>query len=140
MKRIDLLFNDCNMTKELKSRLKKVEDYNSLKLGDLLFHDTDNSITNENIFMEFDRENNLVTYKNALTDRCYTMSATGWYYLNHLDVLEVEDLFKPRLYQIQDKLFVSNRKMLEEDLLELGYKHLEATEVNSVGDFDIVIR
>lgn len=88
---------ESEKVKELLKRLKLITDWSTVKEGDSIFYKADNSIFNVNKFSEFNKEDNIIWYKNV-NDRIYDMSATGWYYYDETIADEIEDEFTPKLW------------------------------------------
>lgn len=90
--------------KELRERLKPIINWDEVRTGTKIFHNTDNNIYNDNVFLEYDKENNLIKY--AVIDYSkpeneeHTMSTTGWYFYDEIIADEVKEHYTPKLYMI----------------------------------------
>lgn len=103
MNRAELYMKETYKCEELKKRLKPIVDWENIKQGTQIFHNQDINIYNTNIFIDHDKENNLVKYivvNHQKENKEYTMSANGWYIYDESIVDEVEELYTPKLYMI----------------------------------------
>lgn len=103
MDRSELYMKETYKCEELKKKLKPITNWKNIKQGTQIFHEQDNNIYNTNIFISYDKENNLVKYiavSHQKENKEYAMSANGWYIYDESIVDEVEELYTPKLYII----------------------------------------
>lgn len=148
--------------KELIKRLKPIENWKEVGIGTKIFHYTDNNIYNDNVFLGYDKENNLIKY--AVIDYSkseneeHTMSETGWYYYDEFIADEVEEHYTPKLYNIwnirceEDYQFMVafNKKHLKQEYIkdnhleeitdEEFWNKYECEELKEVNGFKIVLK
>lgn len=162
MDRSELYMVDTYKCEELKKRLKPVEDWSKVKRGTKLFHDTDNNIYNDNAFISYDEDNNLVTYwvqdYSKPENNEYTMSASGWYFYDENIVDDVAEYFTPKLYIVSSNKYPEDywfivafndkhlivefkKSMRKEDISEEEFYNKYQYEVlNKVDGFEITLK
>ena len=106
MDRSEMYMVETYKREELRKKLKPIKNWEKVLGGARLFHDTDNNITNNSIFISYDKANNLVNYMvvdySQSENKDYTMSASGWYYYDESIADEVAEHYTPKLYIIND--------------------------------------
>lgn len=103
MNRAELYMKETYKCEELKKRLKPIVDWENIKRRTRIFHSQDTNIYNTNVFISYDKKNNLVKYiavNNRKPNKEYAMSANGWYIYDESIADEVEELYTPKLYII----------------------------------------
>lgn len=156
MERSEMYMIETYKCKELKERLRLISNWNKVKIGQLIYHTDDNNIFNVNKFSEYNKEDNIVWYKNR-DGLLYDRSATGWYYYDELIADEVEKHYTPKLYIVssikypEDYWFsvAFDEKQLKECFCkemkeDLTYEEFQDKysyeELKTVDNFDIVLK
>ncbi|APH20877.1 hypothetical protein RSJ8_4072 (plasmid) [Clostridium botulinum] len=147
---------------ELRKKLKSIINWDEVRTGTKIFHNTDNNIYNDNVFLGYDKENNSIKYmvieylKPEKEE--YTMSSTGWYFYDEIIADEVEEHYTPKLYNIwdirneEDYLFMVafDKKHLKQEYIKDN--HLEemtdkefwnkygCEELEEVNGFEVVLK
>lgn len=157
MDRAEMYMVETYKVEELRKRLKPITDWSEVMEGQLIYHNNDNNIFNINRFSEYNKEDNIIWYKNR-DGLLYNMSPTGWYYYDESVADEVEEHYRPKLYVInsvnypEDYLYVVafDEKHLKQEYLKsmnmddisdeefwdkYGYE-----ELKTVDGFDIVLK
>jgi len=149
MNREELYMANTYKCEELKKRLKPIVSYDTLIDGQLIYHESDNNIFNVNNFSEYTKESNLLSYKD-INDKLYKMSATGWYYYDECIADEVEEMFTPKLYNVNNGILtVAFNKQAALKFVREKYKtcigedwmYLDSMQqIKEVDGFDVVLK
>lgn len=145
MDRIEMYMVETYKCEELKKTLKPITDWSKVKEGTKIFNDMDNNIYNDNVFISYDKDNNIIEY--AVIDyhykenKEYTRSANGWYYYDESIADKVEEMFTPRLYELEGMMTVAFNKdealkYLKEKYTHVDFSNRDAEEINHIDEVD----
>lgn len=156
MNREELIMVKTYKCKELKKKLKPITDWKDVYENQLMFHEDDNNIYNENCFGSYDKENNIVEY--GTITGWYTRSANGWYYYDETIADEVEEHYTPKLYIVKDiqyredywfvvafdekhlkENFIKNNRMENMTDEEFSDKY-ECEQLKCIDGFDVILK
>ena len=90
--------------------LKPITNWNDVKRGELIFHESSNSIHNADKFIELAEELGIEVVKYINSEgNIYTMSKSGWYYFDEDLENKVNEQFIPKLYKYESKVIEIGR-------------------------------